>query len=312
MQYKTGFWLLVAAILLLGCVQSVQNKQETTGNNSYGYPSGDQDRVKEIAEAPTQEPVGNANQSDWRAVEAVNATLPLQPMQEEEEVKEQSERVVWEYYPDRMEWEPNGVPPECPEPFIVKSPVDVNLPTSVLYPGQERGGNYKPHGGFRFDSLKNNSVEVRAPFDAYIVDGSRYYVDGEIQYMLDFENECGIRYRLGHMLKLAPKFAEIAEGFREPSEGDSRTTPTEPLLVKEGELIAIEIGFDGNAGMDFGVYDIRQRNDAAQDEEWLEQHEDGQAPYAVCWLDWMSAEESAVLKALPGADGINGKKSDYC
>ena len=43
-----------------------------------------------------------------------------------------------------------GEPPACPEPLEIPAPVDVHRATSILYPGQTRG-EYKPHGGFRFD-----------------------------------------------------------------------------------------------------------------------------------------------------------------
>lgn len=42
-----------------------------------------------------------------------------------------------------------GLPPskqltECPDPLILQTPVDINKVTSILYPGQERGGDFKP------------------------------------------------------------------------------------------------------------------------------------------------------------------------
>ena len=49
--------------------------------------------------------------------------------------------------------------PSCPTPLL-QTPVDLSKVTSILYPGQERGGNYKAHGGFGFDNATDNLVTV--------------------------------------------------------------------------------------------------------------------------------------------------------
>src|SRR3989344_6946398 len=116
----------------------------------------------------------------------------------------------------------------CPDPFIFDLPIDIRRATSVLYPGQIRGGDFKAHGGFRFDTSRPDEITVVAPIDAAVVTGARYPVAGEIQYTLEFEDPCGIRYRLGHLLTLAPKFQAIAEKFPMPTTLDSRTTQVRP------------------------------------------------------------------------------------
>ena len=58
---------------------------------------------------------------------------------------------------------------ECPEPFVFQLPIDIDKATSVLYPGQVRGEDYKAHGGFRFDGSKNDEIVVKAPYDAYVI-----------------------------------------------------------------------------------------------------------------------------------------------
>ena len=112
----------------------------------------------------------------------------------------------------------------CPEPFAFQMPVDISKATSVLYPGQVRGGDYKAHGGFRFDRSHPNEITVIAPYDAEVIAGARYPVNGEIQYTFDFSHPCGIRYRFGHLLTLSPKFQAIADKFPLPEGVDSRTT----------------------------------------------------------------------------------------
>ena len=54
---------------------------------------------------------------------------------------------------------------DCPEKLLFDTPVDLNLVTSILYPGQIRANYFKPHGGFRFDGLgdNNNKITVKIP-----------------------------------------------------------------------------------------------------------------------------------------------------
>ncbi|OGC91757.1 hypothetical protein A2899_00795 [Candidatus Amesbacteria bacterium RIFCSPLOWO2_01_FULL_49_25] len=211
----------------------------------------------------------------------------------------------------------------CPDPFIFELPVDINKATSVLYPGQVRGGDYKAHGGFRFDTSHPNDIAVTAPYDAQVIAGARYPADtGEIQYTFDFAHPCGIRYRFGHLLTLTPKFQAIAEKFPLPKGLDSRTTEVyPPVEVKRGEVIATAVGLTRggpsalgglNIFVDWGVYDYRQKNEAAEDPDWAANHTSETYQYAVCWFDWISAEDKAKVLALPSSDYQSGKISDYC
>lgn len=220
----------------------------------------------------------------------------------------------------------------CPSPFIFRLPIDINLVTSVLYPGQVRGGNFKAHGGFRFDGSRPEEIIVIAPFDARVIAGARYPVNGEVQYTFDFEHPCGIRYRFGHLLTLPPKFQDIAEMFPLPNGLDSRTTQVNPPIeVQAGEVIATAVGLtkngnskDGtNTFVDWGVYDYRNQNQASRDPNWEAAHASEDADwkkyynseiyrYAVCWFDWISAEDRAKVLSLPSSDSQSGKTSDYC
>ncbi len=224
---------------------------------------------------------------------------------------QQPEQVIW--YHD-TEWRPSSKPPTCPEPLVLQTPVNINLATSILYPGQTRGGHYKAHGGFRFDNSQNNDITVKAPLDGFLVRGSRYKEDGEVQYMFDIINPCGIMIRFDHLLVLSPKFAEVAERLPQPKEGDSRTTTINFIPIKAGDVVATAVGIKetSNVGVDFGVYDLRQKNKASKNQEWLSQHGGEQAPYALCWLGLLPPADIVKAKNLPGADSISGKESDYC
>lgn len=211
---------------------------------------------------------------------------------------------------------------DCPDPFIFPLPVDISRVTSILYPGQVRGGDYKAHGGFRFDTSRPDEIVVTAPADAELIAGARYLVNGEIQYTFDFAHPCGIRYRFGHLLTLSPKFQAIADKFPLPDGLDSRTTEVRPpVTVKQGEVIATAVGLmrggppqlgGFNTFVDWGVYDYRQKNAISQDPAWVKTHPHELYHYAVCWFNWISPADRARILALPSADGEHGKVSDYC
>ena len=190
--------------------------------------------------------------------------------------------------------------PSCPDPLVLQTPVDVNKVTGILYPGQERGGHFKYHGGFRFDNSKTDEIEVKAPMDGSITDAVGYIENGKVQYMFDFQNDCGIRYRFDHLVTLSPKLAEIAEKLPEPKVNDSRTTRiNESIKVTAGEVIATSVGYQNNVFVDFGVYDTRQDSPLQSFQE-----------KAVCWFDLLETPHSAYLKTLPA--GKEGKTSTLC
>lgn len=112
-------------------------------------------------------------------------------------------------------WESSGIPPECQDPVIFATPVNLLRVTSVLYPGQIRGRWYKPHGGFRFDGPdETGDIVVVAPMESTIYRASRGLDDGEIQYMFDFINSCGILYRQGICVICRHAFSELPNRYR--------------------------------------------------------------------------------------------------
>jgi len=229
---------------------------------------------------------------------------------------------VFLYLKDRPGPDPAGLDETageiCPDQIVFPLPVDLGLATSILYPGQERGMNFKPHGGFRFDNSDPGEIEVRAPFDAAATSGARYLEDGEVQYMFEFETACEVRYRFDHLNTLTPEFQAAAERLPAPKEGDSRTSGiVPPIEVSQGDLIASAVGFfsyQGNVNtfVDWGVYDYRRKNESSQDPDWLAEHPNEIEHYGVCWFDWLSAEDEARVRALPSSDSNSGTASDYC
>ena len=200
----------------------------------------------------------------------------------------------------------------CPTPLL-QTPVDLSKVTSILYPGQERGGNYKAHGGFGFDNATDNLVTVKIPLSGKITRVVRYKEIGEIQYLFEFEGDCGVSFKFDHLRKLTPKFEAVVNAF--PIKEDTRTDPVSPpVAVMVGEVIATEVGFLNNVSVDFGVYDMRQKNEASKDPAWASAHSQFPADsYGICWFNSLPQADSVEVKSLPSRDGTNnGKTSDYC
>lgn len=214
-------------------------------------------------------------------------------------------------------WRPESVAPECEEPFMIQTPSNLTDATEVLYPGQDRGDNYKSHGGIRFNEVPTGEVTITAPFDAYLFQASRYLTGaGDVQYLLFFLHPCGIMYRLDHLVELAPRIESALANLPQPLYQDSRTSFITPLLIEENEVIATKIGIisQNNIFFDFGVNDLRDLNEKAKtDIEWFNATYESRhfSHYGVCWLDWLSSsEDNEILRALP--TGVEGSLSDYC
>ena len=88
--------------------------------------------------------------------------------------------------------------------------------------------------------------------------------------------------------------------------------------MSPGETIGTAVGFlayqnsEENFSLDWGVYDLRERNDASADPAWLTQHPGEFSAYGICWFDYLSPGDRAIVQSLPPADGQSGATSDYC
>ncbi len=190
----------------------------------------------------------------------------------------------------------------CLEPLTFASPIDINNATSVLWPGQVRGGDYKRHGGFRFDNSVNNEVEVRAPIHARLTAASRYIEMGHVQYLLDFETDCGIRYRFDHLLTLTPKLAATIEKLPKPKLDDSRTSRIhDNVQVETNEVIAVEVGIADNVFLDFGVYDSKGMRTFGNP-----------IKNPLCAFEYFSPEDAEKFKLLAARDDQDESTSDIC
>jgi len=223
--------------------------------------------------------------------------------------------VTWKFNMNTKNWESSRTPPKCPA-LIFKTPINLSKVTSILYPGQYRGGNYKPHGGFRYDNPKINNLKVTSPIGGYVLDGNRRIVsNGAVEYDFDIINPCGIMMRIDHLTNLSPEFKKLANRLPEPIKGNSKTTSLTPyILVKKGEWIGTQIKTDVNFGLDWGVYDLRKKNKASKNPIYRKEHQKYSRLnfHALCWINYLPPKEQALAKSLPAGDEVAGKKSDYC
>jgi len=236
---------------------------------------------------------------------------PLQTTVEEQK----EDKLIWQQ--SASGWQASETPPACPSQPILKVPTDLNKVTSILYPGQKRGGDYKPHGGFRMDGTSNAAVTVTAPIDGYVVRGSHYIQQGEVQYMFDVMNNCGVMYRVDHMAEVSAKLKKLTETWPAPQVDDSRTQIIQsPVRIDAGEVLATSVGFKKtkNTTFDFGVYDYRSQNEVSKSASYQAAHQQDKelSWHAVCWFDWVSEADEKRIRALPSGDPASGKTSDYC
>ncbi|MCX6535711.1 MAG: hypothetical protein NT119_04050 [Actinobacteria bacterium] len=66
-----------------------------------------------------------------------------------------------------------------------------------------------------------------------------------------------------------------------------------------------------NVFVNFGVYDMRQKNEASKNPAWASAHSQNPADsYGICWLNSLPHADSEAVNLLPSRYGKNGKTSD--
>ncbi len=260
--------------------------------------------------------LANKPVNQTKSTNTINQVNTNQNNQTENQTPQETETnpIMWNN--DGRSWTTMGTVPACEFPLEFNSPVDLTQATNILYPGQTRGGDFKPHGGFRFDNNPNNNIEVKLPLDAQIFQGSRYIESGELQIILDFIAPCGIMFRFDHIKEVSAELQEFIDTLPEAKADDTRTTIFQnQKMFKAGTIIATKVGFSNpkNVSVDFGVYDLRATNNAVNDQAFVSMHSNksSMAFYGLCWLNNLTAQDKAIAYSLPGS-GTEGKTSDYC
>jgi hypothetical protein len=140
---------------------------------------------------------------------------------------------------------------------------------------------------------------------------------GNVQYMFDFVDPCGVMFRFDHLAELSPEFVQYASQLPEPKPDDSRSTPFKDApFIKKGARVATAAGSPANPGFDFGVYDLRQPNPQSKTELFKTDDkrvaDKNQSYFALCWFDLLPQNERTVVNSLPLKGGAKESTSDYC
>jgi hypothetical protein len=233
--------------------------------------------------------------------------------------------VKWSFDEKKLEWYVSeGSAPACLEPLVFDyDPLDLTKVNSIGMPGLYISKSYKVHGGMRVLIESKGQVGIKLPMDGTLTGLKRYY-DGntsDVQYLVSFENDCGIGIYFDHLNKLSPTLQKLADQTPEPTINDTRSSPDDApprTKFKAGEVIATAIGFpqSDNYGFDFGVLDYRQRNEISKNSKWAEIHDRFEASewYGVCWLDMLPGAKKAktLIKLQTDTRRVQKFVSDYC
>jgi hypothetical protein len=216
------------------------------------------------------------------------------------------------------DWAPSSTPPECGslEEMFGVFPIDSNVLTQFARPGRTgmNGTIYIAHGALRADNTTYDQIEVRFPAGGFSLYSANrrledYINDGEEQVKLEFHHPCGIQVRIDHLAKVTDRWAAIIKDV--PIRTDSRITfmPPGQYSVEAGEILAHAVGHATNTYLDFGVYDLRNKNDSAEmiARDWPEYR--GSGDYAICWSGFFGPQIRKLLEGLPA--GVVAT-SDYC
>jgi hypothetical protein len=217
------------------------------------------------------------------------------------------------------EWAPSSDPPPC-EPFgevFSVFPIDTNLLTQFARPGRTGADGTTPiyiaHGALRADNSQYDQIDVRFPADGFSLYAANRRLEetisNEEQVKLLFHHPCGIQIWIDHLAKPTDRWASIIEDV--PVTTSSRITfmPAGTHQVQAGEVLANGIGHEHHTYLDFGVYDLRNKNSVVEmiANEWPDYRSTGD--YAICWSTFFGPETQQLLEALPAGAVAT---SDYC
>jgi len=231
-----------------------------------------------------------------------------------------AEKVIWTN-DGNGNWTSSGKAPSCASlqwALPIDSLAEVQ---NLLDPGQLRGGRYKAHGGLQ---MARSATIVRSPIDGYIVSAAAYRETvtgqpgpgGEVQYLIDIQNPCGVAVRFDHLKVLDPVLTRALGAIS--VRDDSRTTQiTPPLQLSRGDVLATVVGHTEtglNPSFDFGAYDYRTTQYNRRSVAELRAFgPDGQLGlYALCWLDLFGSTNSASLRSIPRTNIEAAQGSDIC
>ena len=247
----------------------------------------------------------------------MTSTKPVDPYKTKP--KDESKVTMNQWQPSRDgQWTSTHDPSQCPpmkEVFKI-FPIDTSVITQFARPGRTGFNStiYIAHGALRADDTKHDTVTVSFPASGFSLHAvnrrvETYIESDEEQIKLEFIHPCGILVRLDHLAQLSPKWLDIIDNIPVTSDSHLTFTQQNVHLVELGEVLSNGIGHPTNTYLDFGVYDLRQKNKIAEyiSESWPEYV--GTADHGVCWSSFFGVETQELLEKLP-AGAVS--TSDYC
>ena len=220
------------------------------------------------------------------------------------------------------EWSPSSTPPNCGplEDMFNVLPIDIAVIDEFTPPGRP-GGNgsyYISHGHLRSHNTPHDQITVKFPaegFSLYAVNRrlENYSVDEETfstneeQIKLEFHHPCGIKIMIDHIAQITDRWSEIIKNVPVLLD-DSRGTfmPDGQYFVESGEVLGYAIGHSTNTYLDFGVYDLRRKNDLSEMLERDFNEYAATAVHGICWVDLFGSETQKLL------EGKAVSSSDFC
>jgi len=220
------------------------------------------------------------------------------------EAPDPAKPAIWTF--DGKAWRVSGTPAACNKQLLTVSPLNMSQVTGVGYPGQSRGGVYQTDGTLALA----NAANVVLPVDAVLTEGLRYTENGEVHYLLDFTNSCGLGIRFDHLSNLNEVVQQLVDKSLPPAQGATSTLTaiTGSPIFKAGDNIAA-----ANGALTFGLYDYRTPNASSRLSSYKPTGvSPAQANYAVCWVNELPPDDRRLVQSLPATDQQAGKTSDYC
>lgn len=179
--------------------------------------------------------------------------------------------------------------------------VDPALIEKIGPPGRKTESGFKTHSAVFF---AGPNVELKAPFDVELFEGSKYLEQGKVQYLLHFNGPCQLKLNLDHVSDPGKEIADLFPG--EPAVEDSRTNMVGPFYLKKGDNIGKTSGNALVKSFDLGLYDLSKTNYLRNDPEYKNRDEFSAWKFwnAVCPFDYYDSSKKEVyyskIKSIDG------------
>jgi len=183
----------------------------------------------------------------------------------------------------------------CKNPTFKHDTIAFDEIEEVTPPGSIIAGSLKAHSYLNF---KSDTVEVVAPTNMTLVSGAQYIqpeAPNKVQYLLDFEADCGYLVRYDH---ISHPNDEIVEQFSGNPQSTTHTQSLKPIDYESGMMIGFTDGNGVQHQFDFGVYKTGHINAFAEDERYAPYVESEIHTSAVCPYDQYSETKNKIYYRL--------------